>query len=534
MVLARHPGERREASPIPLPFRSVAARLPGGAGIASAVAAGGFARRFRWTGLGWLVGLGAVHVGLAGGLAAALGGEAGFGWHFGFHAALFVPLGLVLLRALGGVRAGRREIAVVLGAAALSRVLLLATPPVLSGDLYRTAWEGQVVLAGHDPWAEAPDHPELGALRERRPELRERVEYWKLPAIDPPLTQLFAAAVGTVSPRPLALKGALVLTEGILIAALLALLSRRGRNPLLIAGYAWNPLPLTETAGSGHSDALGVALLALGVLAAERGRRALGAGFAALSGMAKFAGFALVPFLLRAASGVRRKAAVLGVAAAAAALPLLPFLAPERLAAGVAARRAEFLFSLSHYARHWRFNESLFLIPEAAFESAARPVALGILLGLLAVLVARRSPPGLAIGILAGSGFLLSPVAHPWYLLWSFPFLLLYPERRGLLAAGLTMTLTVALSYHAFWNIPAGLDWTLPPWIRAAEYLPVAAAAFFASRQRGRRSRRRKCATASAAAYPAPNPLSMFTTVTPGAQQLSSERSAVSPPQEAP
>ena len=445
---------------------------------------------------------GAVHVVLAGGLGAALGTRAGFGWHLGLHAALFVPLGVVLLAVLrGGVRCGRRELAIALGAAALARGLLLWTPPVLSGDLYRTLWEGQVVAAGKDPWAHPPDHPALAELREDFPELRAQVEYWKLPAIAPPLAQLFGGAVGAASPRPLALKAAFTAAEAVLVAALLGLLAGRGRNPLLVVGYAWNPLPLTEIAGSGHGDALGVALLALALLAASRGRLAAGAGLAALSGMAKLAGFALLPFLARAAVGVRRKALVLGAAAGAAALPLLLFLSPERLEGGPWARAAEFGFSLSLYARHWRFNESLFLIPEAAFgAAAARPVALGVLLAIGAALVLRRVPGTLAVAVLAGSAFLLTPVAHPWYLLWSLPFVLLHPERRGLFAAGLAMSLTAVLSYHALWNTPPGLDWSLPVWLRLAEYLPVGAAAVLATVQRERGSRRRRWATARAAA----------------------------------
>ena len=119
----------------------------------------------------------------------------------------------------------------------------------------------------------------------------------------------------------------------------------------------------------------------------------------------------------------------------------------------------------------------------------------------------RRRPPGLSLALLAGAAFLLSPVAHPWYLLWTLPFLVVNPERRGLLAAGLTMTLTVAFSYYAYWTIPPGLDWTLPAWVRIAEYLPVplAALVFRGSGQSSdggspADSSRRKCATASAAA----------------------------------
>ncbi len=455
-----------------------------------------------------LAALGGFHVLLAGVLATVLESAAGFWWHLGTHALLFVPLLLVVAPALrAAVHPGRRQLVIVLAAAALSRVLLLPTTPVLSGDVYRMAWEGQVVLDGKDPWAQPPDDPALAGLAAAHPELRERVGYWKLPAIYPPFAQLFGAGAGWISPNVTVLKAALLLAEAALIAALLALLSSRGHNPLLVAAYAWNPLPLTEIAGSGHGDALAVAFLFLALLALERGRAAGAAALAALSGMTKFAGFVLLPFLLRRVEDRRRQRAALGAAAGIVLVTLAPFLTPARLAEGFVVRFQEFGFSLWHYARHWRFNDSLFSPLDAVLGGAARPVAFAVLIVLAAALVIRRRPPGLSLALLAGAAFLLSPVAHPWYLLWTLPFLVVNPERRGLLAAGLTMTLTVAFSYYAYWTIPPGLDWTLPAWIRIAEYLPVPLAALVFGR-RGQSSdggsppdsSRRKCATASAAA----------------------------------
>ena len=250
-----------------------------------------------------------------------------------------------------------------------------------------------------------------------------------------------------------------------------------------------------------------MAFLFLALLALERGRAAGAAALAALSGMTKFAGFALLPFLLRRVPDRRRQWTALGAAGAVVLVALAPFLAPARLADGFVVRFQEFGFSLWHYARHWRFNDSLFSPLDAALGDAARPVAFAVLIVLAAALVIRRQPPGFSLALLAGAAFLLSPVAHPWYLLWTLPFLVVNPERRGLLAAGLAMTLTVAFSYHAYWTIPPGLDWTLPTWVRVAEYLPVALAALVFGRRgqspEGRPSsdsRRRKCATESAAA----------------------------------
>ncbi|MDE2881614.1 MAG: glycosyltransferase 87 family protein [Acidobacteriota bacterium] len=455
-----------------------------------------------------LAALGGFHVLLAGVLATVLESAAGFWWHLGTHALLFVPLLLVVAPALrAAVHPGRRQLVIVLAAAALSRVLLLPTTPALSGDVYRMAWEGQVVLDGKDPWAQPPDDPALAGLAAAHPELRERVGYWKLPAIYPPFAQLFGAGAGWISPSVTVLKAALLLAEAALIAALLGLLSSRGHNPLLVAAYAWNPLPLTEIAGSGHGDALAVAFLFLALLALERGRAAGAAALAALSGMTKFAGFVLLPFLLRRVRDRRRRRTALGASAAVVLVTLAPFLTPARLTDGFVVRFQEFGFSLWHYARHWRFNDSLFSPLDAVLGGAARPVAFAVLIFLAAALVIRRRPPGLSLALLAGAAFLLSPVAHPWYLLWTLPFLVVNPERRGLLAAGLTMTLTVAFSYYAYWTIPPGLDWTLPAWVRIAEYLPVPLAALVfrgpgQSSDGGSppHSSRRKCATASAAA----------------------------------
>lgn len=430
------------------------------------------------------------------------------------YAALFALLLPVLAPALRRPRRnddappadrGRaRRLVIVLAAAALGRGFLLAAPPTLSGDLYRMIWEGQVVAAGRDPWRLPPDAPELAPLRERLPEIRERVEYWKLPAIYPPGAQWFAAGVTAISPRPAALKGALLLAEAALVGALLLLLRRRGLDPLLVVAYAWNPLPLVEIAGSGHGDILGVALVAWGLVAAAAGRPLAAAALGAVSGTVKFAGFALLPFLLRAVVGVRRRIAMALVAVVAAVAVVAPFLAVEGAVGGAVGgvvggavgglreRFAEFGFSLGHYLRHWQFNESLFLLLEAALEDAARPAAAALFAAVFLALGLRRPapPPSLAFALLAGSAFLLSPTAHPWYLLWCLPFLVLHPEHRALFLSGLALSLTTVLGYHPFWTTPPGDPWVLPLSLRLLEYLPVAALAAVVAHRRAARPRR--------------------------------------------
>src|SRR5512144_3049410 len=83
-----------------------------------------------------------------------------------------------------------------------------------------------------------------------------------------------------------AMKAFLVLCELATLAALAALLRRRGlpRERLLV--MAWSPLALVEIAGSGHNEAFALPWLVLALLALERDRPLLsalagGAGFMA-------------------------------------------------------------------------------------------------------------------------------------------------------------------------------------------------------------------------------------------------------------
>ncbi len=418
---------------------------------------------------GRLAAIAAAHVVLAALLAWAIAAGAGFPAHAAAHVLLAVPLALVVAPLLWNPRGEGRGVRLILGAALLARIPFLLSPPTLSGDLYRVIWEGRVIAAGHDPWTEPPDHPALAELRDEFPEIRERVAYWKLPAIYPPLAQWFGYAATGLTTDARALKGALVGLEALLVLGLWLLLRSGGLNPLLLTMWLWNPLVLTEIAGSGHLDVLGVGLLAFAVLAAERSRAVPAAVLAALSGLAKLAGFAVLPLLLRRAGSVR------AVAAAAVAVVAATLTLPG--AARPLARLGELTGSLTHFARHWRFNEGLYLGVEALAGELARPVVALLLLALLVTLMSRRPNPSLGALWLAGSAFLLSPVAHPWYLLWALAFAPLHPERRALVAAALTLSVTAVFSYGPFWMTPPGGEWALSPGLRLAEYLPPLAVA---------------------------------------------------------
>ena len=64
---------------------------------------------------------------------------------------------------------------------------------------------------------------------------------------------------------------------------------------------------------------------------------------------------------------------------------------------------------------------------------------------------------------------LLSPVLHPWYLLWLIPSFCFWRP-----AALVALTGTVVLAYTVWPGYLAGAGWLLPSWARVAEYAPVA------------------------------------------------------------
>ena len=154
----------------------------------------------------------------------------------------------------------------ILGAALLFRLTLWWSPATLSDDIFRYVWDGQVQLAGINPYLYPPSAPEVAHLREV---LWQSVNHADIPTVYPPLAQIFFRAVCTLNPTPSAMKLALLLCDWGLCLLVARSLVRRGQDPRRVLLYAWNPVPLIEVAGSGHIDALGILLLFLALRALQ-------------------------------------------------------------------------------------------------------------------------------------------------------------------------------------------------------------------------------------------------------------------------
>jgi alpha-1,6-mannosyltransferase len=349
------------------------------------------------------------------------------------------------------------------------RAVLVAAPPLLSDDVYRSVWEGRIQARGGNPYL-WEDRPEAERWRPLRDAVWARINHKEYAAIYPPVWQLAVRAVVAVRDSVWAVKALLVLCETLTLAALAVILWRRQLPAERLLVLAWSPLALVEVAGGGHNEPLAILLLVLALLALEVGRRSTSLALVALGAQAK-----LLPALIAVAWARRYRVRDLAAGVVAAALPVLPF-----VGAG-----AWLWHSLDKYTRFWRFNETGFaLIAAVAPSHDAAVRAVVVLLAAFAVVLAlrRTEPAAAALAVVVGV-LVLTPNVLPWYALWLTPLLVLRDCAPALLFTG-----TVQLAYVVYPIWQSGGLWHLGWGIRGLEYGPclALAAAETWRRRRGR------------------------------------------------
>lgn len=387
----------------------------------------------------------------------------------------------------------------ILTVAAIGRLALLLLPPLLSEDLWRYLWDGAVQWSGHNPYRHPPDAAALDPLAAdpALADIRRQIGHAHIPTIYPPTAQIAFLAVTALGPHAIVLRLGLVLADLGLIAALWHLLRAADRSPGRVALYAFAPLPLLEAAVGAHVDVLGAAALVAAALALTRGR-------IALTGLALAAAIwtKLVPAL--ALPALRRHPRAVLATLAAAALMLTPYL-------GVG---EQILTGLRAYGQRWRANDGFFALIHAPFAAIwppgpepveLPPLAVELIRALVgptagaqpgqvwpdevafaaAKLVAGATFGGVCLfvwwrrrGITASLGpiltalFLVSPVIHPWYLVWILPLAALHP-RAPWSTPVIAWSLLTWIAYLPRPDYLRDGTWTLHPAWLVIEYLPV-------------------------------------------------------------
>ncbi len=362
------------------------------------------------------------------------------------------------------VRVGptKKAIAVVLGFGLLFRTLMLPTPVYLSSDLFRYLWDGQVQLAGVNPYRYPPSALALAPLRDN--EIHRSINRPAARTIYPPAAQwLFALAAALAPWSIVGWRLLLLVCEVTTVVMLVRLLRRLGAPPTAVIMYAWSPLVVFEGVQAGHVEAAMLPVVLLALLLRQTGSSVLAGVALGVAVLMK-----LYPAVLLLAWWRRDDWRLPATTATIVGLGYLPYVAA--LGAGALGFLPEYLASPEDHNIGLR---ALLTHPFGFTGEVARAVAMGLLFVAMAaalVVIGRRAgqgPPGLwrATALAIGCYLLLVPTAmHPWYVVWVVPFLCVRPSPAWLWFSG-----AVTLSYVAYVVAPAPLPW----WVWLLEYGPL-------------------------------------------------------------
>ncbi len=366
------------------------------------------------------------------------------------------------------LRRGERSapLLLILGTAVLARFLLLPSGLIQENDVYRYVLDGQVLLAGENPYqqsplelSQSPPEPLERALADpAAKEVVSRIGYAEIPTLYPPAAQTAFAAGGLISGwNWIGLRILFTLFDLALMGLIILLLARTGSSPSRVLLYAWNPLVLKEVTNSVHVDILPAFFIVLLMVSLERihvhgGWRWLLAAAAAMAAgvLSKLYPILLLPVAFRFVSRVSGGKKALAFAAgslAGIALGYLPFLplGLNRLTEG-----------LRSYAERWRMNQGAFDLLEVLLPQPR--LACGILILIIAVaapwfrLRSRRSPTELiqVCQWVLLFWFLLLPAPFPWYAVVLAALLPVTPQYTMTAPAVVVLSGAAGLYYLSF------------------------------------------------------------------------------------
>src|SRR5262245_32669157 len=389
--------------------------------------------------------------------------------YIGLFGGLFLLYGLAISVVLRRRLDDRLLLGLVLAFAFLFRLSLLASPVVLSSDVYRFLWDGRVQWAGISPYRYPPAAAELASLRDEA--IHPNINRPGKPTVYPPGAEATFALVTLIAPDSLsAWRAFLLATEVVTVGLLLTLLRRAGVTPSAVIVYAWSPLVVFEGVQAGHVD-LALIPLVLAALAWRQSGSSVRAGITLGAAVL----MKLYPLVLLPAWWRPRDWRFPAAVVATVALGYLPHAATVGL--GALGFLPEYLGRAEDHNIGLR---ALLTYGLGLTGDLPRIVAMVLLFALLAGVVVwvGRANGGDAAGmtragaLAIGAYVLLVPTAmHPWYVLWIVPFFCFWPWPAWLYFTG-----GVTLSYMSYVVEPAPIPW----WAWLAEYGPFYALLLYA------------------------------------------------------
>jgi len=341
-----------------------------------------------------------------------------------------------------------------------ANAFLLAPSGVLSGDIHRYQWDGRVINDGFDPYAHAPNAPELAHLHTSDASL-ERLTFNHLRTIYPPAAEYFFALSSAISPYGVAWKIPSLLMIAASCWALVLLLRGMGRRTEGALAFALCPVVLLHGTMDVHVDVVMVAFALWSLVAWRKGWWLVAGCLLGIAVGVKILPLLLLPWMLRSTSMKNRAlfiVAMLGVLLALYA----PFL------------NVHVVESLADFSVRFAANSLLGTALVQVFPVAfARITLLVLFIASIALLWHRKTEPIRAMTIAFVLLLIFSPIVHPWYLIMPVALGVLIPIRSVLLFAA-----TIAVSGASILAYSKGGVWFEHPALLLFEYVVVILALF--------------------------------------------------------
>ncbi|MFC1808285.1 hypothetical protein ACFL0T_08000 [Candidatus Omnitrophota bacterium] len=363
---------------------------------------------------------------------------------------LFLIYIITLLLAQKQDKFKKQTIILLVGFAISFRIFLLPSAPTLSNDIYRYLWDGKLTSSGIDPYIR-PDSTELLHMQDK---IYSQMDHKDCISIYPPITQLIFMITYKLKPTVSMMKFIFVIFDIGTIFLLYLLLKALKKEPHNIVIYAWNPLVVIEVAGSGHLEPFAIFWLILALLLYYKKENLQSSLAMVVSILAKLI---TLPLLALLSLRIGRKKTFCAIIFAI--ICYLPFIKEWK----------NILAGLSYFFGLWEFNGSVFsVILSITGSYVASKIVLTVLaLSLLIYLSLKKVDLLKSCYLMLGLILVLSPVVHPWYLLWIIPFICIYQN-----TAWLTFTFTVAFSYSILTQYYYQGAWEENTQVKLLVYLP--------------------------------------------------------------
>ncbi|WP_439151378.1 mannosyltransferase [Winogradskyella sp.] len=373
--------------------------------------------------------------------------------------------------------------------AILFRLLFLFAIPNLSQDFYRFIWDGQMTIAGSNPYLTTPDYQmEMGLLLN----FPNQIELYKgMGALSsshftnyPPLNQLCFAMATFLSGK--SVLGSVVVLRSIIIAADIGtlyfgkkLLERLKLPSNRIFWYILNPFIIIELTGNLHFEGVMIFFLVWSLYLLHSGKWKWAAGLLACSISAKLIPLMFLPLYFwwfvkknNPLEGIKKLTLFYTITLLTVVILFLPFFSMEFI--------TNYSKTVGLWFGNFEFNASIYYIAREigyAITGYNEIAIIAKILPIISVLIIlgfsffkrNNSIPKLTTSILLAFTFylFLSTTVHPWYIA-TLVVLCVFTNYRF----PLVWSLMMILSYLSYISIGTS-DKSENLWIIGLEYLIV-------------------------------------------------------------